>query len=181
MKKNLSADLVAVVAHLSNAKIPWGVFAGAAASVYGSPRPIQDIDILIPSDMGSRIGSCFPFAKRILDPDGRIAMLKLDGIEIIAGLSEKICLELDSEMSARLVQGRILDVEVLLISLEDNLVFKAVLGRGPEVGKHDWTDIADMLAYAQKIDWDYLIWRLQRCAPEKAQEITACLKNMTPQ
>jgi len=124
------------------------------------------------------VAHCFPHAQLIHDHDGRIAMLKLSRIEIIAGLTEKICLEMDTEMIARLVNDHILGVEVPLLSLEDNLVFKAVLGRGMEVGKHDWADIEDMLAWAKEIDWEYVEWRLQRCAPDRVLEITERLKRM---
>ena len=178
MSEVSSRKLAEVTQCLLAAEIPWGVFAGAAACAYGSSRPIQDIDILIPSDAGERAAAFFPQAQQERDPDGRLAMLTLPGFEIIAGLNQRICLEMDAEMIARLEWRKLLDLRVSLLSLEDNLVYKAVLGRGPEVGKHDWADIAEMLACSGSPDWDYLQWRLRGCAPDRVGEIIPRLKSL---
>ena len=61
-------------------------------------------------------------------------------------------LEMDAEMVARISYHNLIGVPVPVISVEDNIVFKAVLGRGPEVGKHDWEDVADMLRHHPNLD-----------------------------
>jgi len=172
-----SRKLAEVAQLLWAADIPWGIFAGAAACAYGSLRPIQDIDILIPSDRGEQVSVFFPQAELECNPDGRIVMLIFPGFEIIAGLNQRICLEMDVEMIARLERRIFLNVEVPLLSLEDNLVFKSVLGRGPEEGKHDWVDIAEMLACSGEPDWNYLQWRLMRCAPDRTTEIISRIQS----
>ena len=163
--------LVEITEKLDSTGVSWGIFAGAAACAYGVTRPIKDIDILIPNDGGDRIASVFPKAEIERDADGRIAVIQLPDIEIIAGLTRNICLEMDAEMCARVLPHDLLGVKVQLLPLEDNLVFKAILSRGPEMGKHDWSDIAEMLACAECVDWDYVRWRLQQCAPEQSFQI----------
>ena len=164
---------------MNASKIPWGVFAGAAARVYGSPRPLRDIDILIPSDAGDIVAAYFPDADLGYSHDGDISELMLPGCEIIAGLTKYVCLEMDEPMIERLTTGLLLEIEISALSLEDNLVFKAVLGRGPEVGKHDWEDISMMMAGNNHIDWDYLRWRLDQCAPDQASDLLARLNVLT--
>jgi hypothetical protein len=46
-----------------------------------------------------------------------------------------------------------------VIPREDNILLKALLGRGPEQGKHDWADVEAMMAHAPSLDWNYIRWR----------------------
>jgi hypothetical protein len=172
-----SRTLAEIADRMNASQIPWGVFAGAAR-VYGSPRPLRDIDILIPTDAGGIIAAYFPDADLGYNPDGSIAELILSGCEIIAGLTQYVSLEMDAPMIARLRFGELLGIEISTLSLEDNLAFKAILGRGPEVGKHDWEDIAMMMACNPQIDWDYLGWRLDQCVTDRASDLIAHLHSM---
>ncbi|HBX69800.1 MAG TPA: hypothetical protein DEH25_10610 [Chloroflexi bacterium] len=174
-----SAPLLAEIAQqLSSAEIPWGIFAGAAIYAYGVVRPVTDVDILISSDSGGRAAICLPQAKPELDEAGQVAMLALPGFEIIAGLTRTIKMEMDGAMRARLVPQQLWGVEVRLLSVEDNLVFKVIMGRGPEVGKRDWADAAELLACGETLDWDYLHGRLRNCALGRADDLFVRLQQM---
>jgi hypothetical protein len=154
-----------VARRLDEAGVPWAVFAGAAASVYGVKRPITDIDILVPAAAGDQIAQLFPEAQIETRHGGAIWALQLPGgYDIVAGLR---FLELDAQMIGRLRRREIAGVSVPVIPPEDNIVLKAVAGRGPEQGKRDWEDVAEMMATLPELDRDYLLWRLRRSAPEE--------------
>jgi hypothetical protein len=70
-------------------------------------------------------------------------------------------------MAVRLTHHQVAGVAAPVIPPEDNILFKAILGRGPEVGKHDWEDIRAMLAHLPALDWEYLRWRAGVCGVEE--------------
>lgn len=181
MQNFTAPKLAEITIKLNKSKIPWGIFAGAAALVYGSLRTLEDIDILIPSDAGELISEFFPKAELVYCQNQHISALHLPDIEIIAGLTKGIQLEMDAEMIARISRQKLLGVVVSVLSVEDNIVFKAVLGRGPEIGKHDWEDIAIMLKHNPTIDWAYLVWRLEKCTGKNFSRIAARLDAMQAQ
>jgi 7,8-dihydropterin-6-yl-methyl-4-(beta-D-ribofuranosyl)aminobenzene 5'-phosphate synthase len=144
-----------VARRLDGAGIPWAVFAGAAAMAYGASRPLTDVDILVPMSEGKRLANVFPEAEPQLHKE-RIAGLRLPGFDILAGLD---WLDLDSEMRGRLRHQKIAGTRVPVIPPEDNILLKALWGRGPDVGKHDWEDVEAMMASLETVDWAYLRWR----------------------
>jgi hypothetical protein len=168
--------LAEVARRLERAGVVWAVFAGAAASVYGAKRPLTDVDILVPLGEGTRVATLFPGAAVERQEDGRVRSIKLptDGIyppavDLIAGLTmfegeASYTVDLDDEMAARRTRHEIAGIEMPVIPAEDNLLLKAVWGRGPEQGKHDWEDVAAMLAHVE-VDWTYLRWRAGQCGP----------------
>jgi len=136
-RTTLSLDNIA--RRLDGAGIAWAVFAGAAAAAYGAARPLTDVDILVPSVEGDRVADLFPEARVKRREDGSVEQIGLPGFDIVAGLT---AMNLDAHMAARLTRHQIVGVIVPVIPPEDNILIKAILGRGPEVGKHDWEDIA---------------------------------------
>ena len=154
---------------LERAGIPWALFAGAAAAAYGSTRPTTDVDILVPAEVGGRLARLFPKGRLERHEDGSV-VLKLPDIEILAGLGWKTLhsgyrMDLDAAMAARLTEHEIAGVRVPVIPVEDNILLKAMAGRGPEVGKHDWEDVEAMLAHGPALDWNYLRLRAEACEP----------------
>jgi hypothetical protein len=146
--------------------MPWAVFAGAAATVYGSRRPLTDVDILVPAAEEDRVTGLFPEARSRRFADG-IQALMLSGFDILAGLA---MLDLDGPMQARLVRHEIMATSVPVIPREDNIFLKAMWGRGDKEGKHDWEDVEAMLAHAPYLDWEYLRWRAESCPfPEQTR------------
>jgi len=174
----MDAELLAnVVQGLEASGVPWGVFAGAAVLAYGGARPITDIDILIASAGSLRVAQHLPAAVCNYREDGSVSDLHLGEIEIIAGMSHHFTMHLDAEMAARLQPGELLGVAVKLLSVEDNLAFKAIMGRGPEVGKHDWEDAAMLLALHTP-DWNYLRWRLEQSVPARVEDLIVRLQTL---
>jgi len=170
-----STELSKIAQKLDASGVPWGIFAGAAALIYGSTRSLKDIDILIPSDAGDSVSRYFPSADLELCDDQRILSIYLPDFEIFAGLTKGIRLEMDTEMISRISRHELLGVTVSVLSVEDNIVFKAALGRDPKVGKRDWGDIAAMLKANENLDWVYLYWRLEKCKCENTTTIISRL------
>jgi len=159
--------LAEVARRLDRAGVIWVVFAGAAATAYGSGRPLTDVDILVLLGEGTRVASLFPGAEVLRQEDGRVRSIKLPEVDIIAGLTMvegdvAYTVDLDDQMAARRTVHEIAGVQMPVIPAEDNLLLKAVWGRGAEEGKHDWEDVRAMLAHVE-VDWAYLRWRAERC------------------
>lgn len=172
--------LAEVARRLERAGVTWVVFAGAAAAAYGSERPLTDVDILVPLGEGTRVASLFPGAEVVRQEDGRVRSIKLPEVDMIAGLTMfdgevAYTIDLDDEMAARRTVHEIAGVRVPVIPAEDNLLLKAVWGRGPEEGKHDWEDVRAMLAHVAvshgAVDWAYLRWRAERCEQASGRPI----------
>ena len=85
---------------------------------------------------------------------------------------------MDAEIISRMMDCKLLGVQLSVLSVEDNIALKAGLSRGPEVGKHDCEDIAAMMAHNASLDWNYLHRRLERCVPKKAVDLVARLRKM---
>jgi len=130
--------------------IRWLLFAGVAAYCYGSKRRVSDIDVLV-------FDQDFEKAER--------AMGKMDGVELCKGKFKKIgkkeyYLGLNEEMFTHKQTRTFFGVEVNLISVEDNILFKAISQRGKEQEKFDLEDIIAM-AKSEKINVDYLKRRIK--------------------
>jgi len=154
---------------LEQAGIEWVIFAGAAAACYGSKRKITDVDILV---------DCGDLEKV------KIALKGVDvkGFDIGCGAEiktdEGTCpFFLDDEMIERANWKRLFGVDVPVMSVEDNIVLKAILQRGEERGKHDVEDIKSMIAH-EKVDLKYLEKRIRKCQAEK--RVTPLLKSLIP-
>lgn len=169
-----------IVAHkLNGAGIKWAIFAGSAAIVYGAKRPMKDIDIFIPVADGERTAALFPESQVCRCRNGIVEAIKLPDFDLIAGLSNGYKLDFDKDMLLRLRSAEINGVIVPVISPEDNILIKAIWGRGPEVGKQDWDDVKAMLYFNRKMDWDYLCRRATAgLEPNRVDEILSKLEQL---
>ena len=165
--------LAEIARRLDQAGITWAVFAGAAAAAYGATRPLTDVDILVPAAEGDRLAALFPEAQVDRREDGSARGIQLPGFDILAGL---MIMDLDTHMAARLQHHEVTGVTVPVIPPEDNILLKAIMGRGPEVGKHDWDDVQAMLARLPSLDWEYLRWRANASAHR--QRVQQALKRL---
>lgn len=161
------SKLLAVKNKLQQAGVEWVIFAGAAASCYGSEREITDIDILV---------RCDDLAK------SRTALKDIDlgGFDIGCGAEIRTaqgpCLFfLDDKMIERASWKQLFGVVVPVMSVEDNIILKAILQRGEDKGKHDIEDIKSMIAH-EKIDLQYLEERMEKCqAGKRVKHLLKCL------
>ena len=173
MASNLSLEEVA--RRLDQAGIAWAVFAGAAASAYGATRPLTDVDILIAATDGERVAILFPEGEVRRGEESSVHIVQLPGFDLVAGLAwhqatATYVFDLDDAMAARLQRHEIAGITVPVIPPEDNILLKAIAGRGPEVGKHDWEDVQEMMAHLPALDWQYLRWRADACGPRCGTE-----------
>ncbi len=170
-----SLSLQEVSRRLGGAGCLWAVFAGAAAAAYGATRPVTDLDILVPAAEGGRVAALFPEAQVDTYGEGLLA-IRLPGVDILAGVT---LMDLDAQMAARLTCHPIGGVHVPVIPAEDNILLKAIWGRGPDLGKHDWEDVEAMMACVSELDWDYLHWRARTSLPmERARPILQRLRDV---
>ena len=168
------AHLHEVAATLDGAGMSWAVFAGAAASVYGADRPLTDLDILVPAREGERLKTLFPNSEVVFEHD--ILCLALPDVDLLAGLGT---MDLDAEMAARVTHHEIGGIGVPVIPPEDNILLKAMMGRGADQGKHDWEDVEAMMAFVPSLDWAYLRWRAGMLDEvEKAQGVLGRLEQI---
>jgi hypothetical protein len=163
------SKLLAIKNKFQQAGVEWVIFAGAAASCYGSNREVTDIDILV---------RCDDLAK------ARTALKDIDhgGFDIGCGAEirtpQGVCLFfLDDKMIERASWRQLFGVEVPVMSVEDNIILKAILQRGQDRGKHDIEDTRSMIAH-EKIDIQYLEERIKRCQAEK--RVKQLLKPLIP-
>lgn len=163
--KAIGLKLSKVKDKLERGGVRWAVFAGAAAYCYGSERKVTDIDILVE-------GVNLEKAKAVLRD--------LEGVDVVADLKINVdgetCLFfMDEEMEERIQCRRLFDVEIPVIPVEDNVIFKAILQRPENQGKHDIEDIHHMVAN-EKIDLEYFEKRIQKYHAER--RVKALLKSL---
>jgi hypothetical protein len=164
-----------VARRLDASGIPWAVFAGAAALAYGATRPLTDVDILVPAAEANQLVDLFPEGELHFAQPG-ILVWTLPGFDLLAGLG---FVDLDAEMASRLTRHNLAGVDVSVIPPEDNILLKAVMGRGPEEGKHDWEDIEAMMSHLPALDWEYLRWRASTYRdPQRVQQILGRLEEL---
>jgi hypothetical protein len=80
----------------------------------------------------------------------------VEGVDVVADLKINVngesCLFFtDGEIEEKIQWRRLLDVEVPVVPVEDNIVFKGILQRTEKQGKHDIEDIQHMVAN-EKVD-----------------------------
>lgn len=143
--------------------ITWGVFAGAAAHVYGNRRPIKNIDIVVASGSLSNVSEIMKKAKRIAQFDGRRIMWS--GINLCDDLTVRRAgathtLTLDQPMKDHLRRMPLLGSKVMMLAPEDVLVHKLLLDRPADQGEKDLED-AEGIARRQTLDMAYLEERLR--------------------
>lgn len=158
----IAGNLSVVQKLLDGADMQWGVFGGAAAHYYGSRRPINDIDILVPAGSLNQISQLLQRGQRAVQFDsGRIlwrGIVLQDDITWRVD-SKSYPYQLDAAMIERLRRKSLLGAKVLFLAPEDVVIHKLMQSRGAAEGKHDVVD-AEGIIKRQELDHEYMRHRL---------------------
>ncbi len=166
---SLIAGNLGVVQRLFDSQqVRWAVCAGAAAHLYGTRRPIHDIDILVERGQLQRVVNVLHMQQKAVQFDGRRVMWR--GIKVFDDLSISRAgvmhpYPFDAAMTAHLRRIPLLGTQVVVLSPEDVVAHKVVAGRGREAGKCDLDDALGIIQ-RQTLDGDYLLQRLQSMQAE---------------
>jgi hypothetical protein len=160
---SLIAGNLAVVQRLLDGKqMAWCVFAGAAAHLYGTRRPIQDVDLVVLPGQLSTVVQLLQGSGKAVQFDGQRIIWR--GIKIFDDMAVRrdgisFPLTLDSPMQARLRKMPLLGAPVTVMSPEDVVAHKLLLDRGSAFGKYDLADVEGVIR-RQSLDIDYLRERI---------------------
>jgi hypothetical protein len=158
----IAGNLGVVQRTLDGGDIVWGVCAGAAAHLYGTRRPIQDVDILVSSGRLADVVRLLQQQNKVVQFDGQRILWR--GIKLFDDLSVRRAgvlypYVIDEAMGQRVRRLSLLGALVPVLAPEDVLLHKLLLGRGSEQGKHDQAD-ATGIVRRQQLDLDYLRARM---------------------
>ena len=164
----IAGNLGAVQRLLDDAKISWGVCAGSAAHLYGVRRPIQNVDILLPSGLLRQVREILTNNRLTAQYDGRILLWR--GIKLFDDLTVTVAgirypFLMDQPMQDHLRRLPLLGVRALVLAPEDVLAHKALLIVGDNTpGKPHRDDFAAIIRMqGERLDKDYLAERLEFC------------------
>jgi len=166
------AILETIARRLDAVGISWAVFAGAATSLYGAERPVTDVDILIRGQDAEQVVALLPEAT-VDWRGGQVCKVAWGEVELVpdpvlAAEGHHYPFLMDEEMLRRRRWLELWGLRVPVLSPEDNIVFKAILQRGPEQGKHDLEDVEAVVGSLQgELDLDYLRRRAATCGAEE--------------
>ncbi len=164
-KQVLRAKLRVIGEKLDSVGVCWALFAGAVASCYSSKRDVTDLDVLVKEE---DLGKTREALKSIVGLDVA-GCLKLN---VAGGVYSFL---MDEEMVERIKLKPLFSVNVPVVPVEDNILFKAILQRGEAENKFDVEDIRDMVNH-KKIDAAYLKRRMKKYGAE--ERVTPLLDNL---
>lgn len=162
---SLIAGNLAVVQKLLDAEgLSWGVHGGAAAHFYGTRRPLQDIDILLPPGTLNQVSIMLQRGQKTVQFDGGRILWR--GVVLMDDFTVRqngvvYPFVLDDLLIERLQRKPLLGARVLFVPPEDVLVYKLFLNRGAELNKFDAPDAAGIIK-RQTLDMAYLRQRIER-------------------
>jgi hypothetical protein len=161
---SLIAGNLGVVQRLLDAnQMKWAVCAGVAAHLYGDRRPIQDVDVVVMPGKLPDVVKLLQQQQKAVQFDGQRILWR--GIKVFDDLTIRrggvvYPYVLDQAMIARLRRMSLLGAPVMVLSPEDVLLHKLLMGRGAEQGKYDMADAAGIVR-RQQLDHDYLRERIE--------------------
>ncbi len=158
----IAGNLAVVQRLLDSRQMAWGVFAGAAAHLYGNRRPIQDVDLVVMSGQLSTVVQLLQGSGKSVQFDGQRIIWR--GIKIFDDLALRrdgavFPLSLDAPMQSHLRKLPLLGAPVSVVAPEDVVAHKLLLDRGSTHGKYDLADVEGVLR-RQTLDTAYLRERI---------------------
>jgi hypothetical protein len=147
---------------LDGKQMSWGVFAGAAAHLYGTRRPIQDVDLVVLPGQLAAVVQLLQGSGKAVQFDGQRIIWR--GIKVFDDMTVRrdgaiFPLTLDGPMQARLRKLPLLGAPVSVVSPEDVVAHKLLMDRGSASGKHDRVDVEGVIR-RQSLDVAYLRERM---------------------
>jgi hypothetical protein len=157
----IAGNLAVVQRLLDGAEMPWCVFAGAAAHLYGNRRPIQDVDLLVAKGQLQSVVKLLQGSGKAVQFDGQRILWR--GIKVFDDLTlrrsgQAYPLLLDTPMRTRIRRMPLLGAQVSVAAPEDIVAHKLLLGRSSAEGKCDEEDVAGIVR-RQSLDSAYLLER----------------------
>ncbi|MGH1439505.1 MAG: hypothetical protein ACRBBR_05290 [Cellvibrionaceae bacterium] len=136
-------------------------FGGFAANIYGSERELTDIDILANAESFEWVKDNFSYTDES-DKSihiGRIEICKSPIVFEVAG--KKYYWSFDTLAMQKMSTTLIEKEEFKVLSREDLITMKSILGRGEAEGKFDLPDIMNIIQHIGKnnIDFEYVLLR----------------------
>jgi hypothetical protein len=158
----IAGNLAVVQRLLDGQQVAWGVFAGAAAHLYGNRRPIQDVDLVVMPGQLSTVVQLLQSSGKSVQFDGQRIIWR--GIKVFDDMTVRregnvFPLTLDVPMQAHLRKLPLLGAPVSVIAPEDVVAHKLLLDRGSSYGKYDLLDVEGVLR-RQTLDVAYLRERI---------------------
>lgn len=157
--------LLEVAQTLNNAKIPWVIGGSGCLFVFGNERVPDDVDIFLRNADHDRVDELFGIESftytsplenvRNSNPFGDHALQCTSSLRITKG-ERVVNFEVTGAMLSQAWRAEHNGVALFFMPPEDPLIIKALLDRGPEVGKHDRADIERFLEINPDINREYL-------------------------
>ena len=158
----IAGNLGVVQRLLDTRQVAWGVFAGAAAHLYGTRRPIQDVDLVVLPGQLATVVQLLQGSGKSVQFDGQRIIWR--GIKVFDDMTIRrdgatFPLTLDAAMQGRLRKLPLLGALVSVVAPEDVVAHKLLLDRGSALGKSDRVDVEGVLR-RQSLDLGYLRERI---------------------
>lgn len=165
-----------VITMLNTAKIPYAVGGSGCLFLLGNKRLPDDVDIYLPNDKHDAADRLFGITSfvyrstqetvRNSNPYGSHAF-QLTSNLVIKAVGKEYDLSLSREVITHSLKTHYKKQKIFLYPPEDVLLIKALLQRGPEVGKQDIADIHAFLKIYPQIRMSYLKKRIKALGAEK--------------
>ena len=148
---------------LEAVSVPYMFIGGLALSVYGRPKPIQDLDLMVKhEDAEKAIRALQDAGFETKDPPEQWLMKAAkEGVLVDVITRSEGDLYVDDEMIERSLTKNHKGQQVRLVSPEDLLVMKAIAHE--EDTAHYWHD-AMTLIVGVDLDWEYVVRRARHGA-----------------
>ncbi len=143
---------------LDAAEIPYFFIGGLPLAIYGRPKPIEDLDLMVKNEDADKALAALDDAGFDTKEPSETWLYKAakDGVLVDVITRSEGDLFVDDEMLQRIVEADYKGQPVKLVSAEDLLVMKAVAHE--EDTAHYWHDAMTLIVGAE-LDWKYVVRR----------------------
>ena len=161
---------------LNEASIPFAIGGSGCLFVLGNERLPDDVDIFLPNeyhDQADAIFGCKSYYYtsaqenvRNSNPEGSHSMqLTSDLVLTIAGKTYD--LHVTDDILAHRLEAIFEETPIFFYPPEDVLLTKALMQRGPDVGKHDIEDVRAFMQIYSDLRMGYALQRIQALGAEE--------------